>query len=104
MRKLGRKRYAGIIGIGFLYIWACAALIWVDLWNSGKTFGEIAGFFGIALVCLSGIAIVFYTSALEQESKDLSKRLEIYEASASYWESQANKAFDEIESYTREAK
>jgi len=74
-------------------------LVWMDFWNSGKTFGEVVGLLGIILVTISGIAMSFYVSSLEQDFKELSKSLEIYKESSSYWESQANKAFDNIESY-----
>lgn len=92
MNVSSRKRYGGIIGIGLLYMWACALLVWADMWTS------VFGFLGMILVNIAGIAIAFYTTSLEQDVKDLSKRLEICETGASYWESQANLAFDKIES------
>jgi hypothetical protein len=58
MNKQTRKKYSGLIGIGMLYTWGCAILYWV---------GSPIGFIGAGLVSISGIAVFFYVSSLEEE-------------------------------------
>jgi hypothetical protein len=94
------KRYVKWIGLGFLYIWMCAFVAWVDLWNSGNTLAEVIAFAGISLVTVSCISLAFYTTSLEEKVKALGTRLDVAKQNAAYWESQANLAFDKIESLT----
>lgn len=74
MSKAKNNNYAGLIGLGLLYMWGCALITWMDLWNSTNTFSNILSFFGMAAVSISGLAVVFYTSALEKEIKELKEK------------------------------
>lgn len=88
-----RKKYAGIIGIGFLYMWGCAVFYWID--SSHK----FIGFVGAALVSVSGIAISFYTSSIEEELKISMQRSEENSAEAEFWKSQAQVVMTKLENH-----
>jgi len=63
------KRYIKWVGLGFLYVWLCAFVAWMSLWNSGNTLAQVIAFVGISLVTVSCIALAFYMSALEEKVK-----------------------------------
>jgi len=96
------KRYIKWVGLGFLYVWLCAFVAWMSLWNSGNTLAQVIAFVGISLVTVSCIALAFYMSALEEKVKTLSSSLAVAKQDAAHWESQAKLAFDRIESLNKE--
>lgn len=77
MSKAKNNNYTGLIGLGLLYMWGCAIITWMDLWNSTNTFSNVLAFFGVAAVSISGIAVGFYTSALEKEIKELKEKISL---------------------------
>jgi hypothetical protein len=70
------KKYAGIIGIGFMYVWAMALLKAIDI--AGRNEWTLQYAWGMLLACFvsaSCLAIFLYTSNLERESNELAKRV-----------------------------
>ncbi len=68
------KRYAGLIGLGVLFMWASAIVAWSGLWMSDDTIAKLLGFLGSCLVSASGIAVFLYTSSLEERVNNLTQR------------------------------
>jgi hypothetical protein len=97
MAEHRNKSRAGLIGLGLLYMWVCAAIAWIDLWNSSNPFANGFAFIGMAMVSVSGLAIVFYTSSLDEKVKKLEDRLDATEYEASRWKSQAENALEMLE-------
>ncbi len=58
-------------------------MAWMDLWNSSSTFAKVLAFIGMAMVSVSGLAMVSYTSSLEEKVKKLEDRLDATEYEAS---------------------
>lgn len=65
MNKQTRKKFSGLIGLGMMYMWACATMYWAD---------SAISFLGAGLVSVSGIAVFFYINSLEQELSQSSRR------------------------------
>ena len=72
-------------------------MAWVDLSTSSNTVMKILGFLGASLVSISGLAIAFYTSSLEEKVRDLKKQSDANEAEMLFWKSQADTAIGMIE-------
>ncbi|OGT02137.1 MAG: hypothetical protein A2143_00635 [Gallionellales bacterium RBG_16_57_15] len=89
MNSKTRKSYAGLIGLGFMYMWCCAALYWV---------GSGVWFIGAGLVSVSGIAVFFYVNSLEKELNSITQRNEQSSTEAMHWKSQAQIAIAKLES------
>jgi hypothetical protein len=60
------KRYASLIGLGVMFMWASAIVAWSGLWTSDNLIAKTLGLLGACLVSVSGIAIFLYTSSLEE--------------------------------------
>lgn len=79
-----KDRKIGLIGLGVMFMWCCALLPWIDLWNSSATLKQALGFFGAALVSLSGLAVLLYASHLEKRVGVLEGRLHAEKESAAF--------------------
>jgi hypothetical protein len=73
------ERYAGLVGLGLMYLWMCALFFWLDLAESVDIFKKVIGYGGMALTSVCGIAAFFYTSDLESELKNLKGRNSFYD-------------------------
>ena len=83
------KQYAGLVGLGLLYIWGAAIMAWLDLWQSQHAGMRVGAFLGMGLTSASGIAIAFYTSGLEIKLEQLAEKNQISQSEAEYWKDQA---------------
>lgn len=97
MNEIIPKRYAGLVGLGIMFMWGSGLLAWVDLWKSSPIAAKIAGLLGSCLISASGIAIFLYTSSLEEEANRLKQRSDSNEAEARMWKTQAQEAMARIE-------
>lgn|SRR4030065_415894 len=88
MNSKTRKSYAGLIGLGFMYMWCCAVLYWV---------GSAVWFIGAGLVSVSGIAVFFYVNSLEEELKNIEQRNDKNSGESLRWKSQAQAALIMLE-------
>lgn len=92
-----REKYIGLIGIGAMYSWACAIMLWVD-WVKSDHFGsKVIGAIGSALVSASMIAVFLYIGRKEEQRSALEQQLEFYKQRADHWESQAQSAIAVLE-------
>jgi hypothetical protein len=80
MNQLIPERYAGLIGLGLMYLWGATLIVWVDWAQSEVIFVKIVGFAGAALASLSGLSTFLYVSGLESEVKELRSKNSFYEA------------------------
>jgi len=84
------KIYASLVGLGFMYVWVCAMVVWIELTkNSTSYLVDTFGFLGGALVSLSCLAVVFYINHVEERLRSSEERVEFYKREAAIWESQA---------------
>lgn len=97
MSQLIPERYAGLIGLGLMYLWCATLLVWVDWTQSEVIFVKIIGFAGAALASLSGIAAFLYVNGLESEVKDLRAKNSFNESQAKEWKDQAQLAISLLE-------
>ena len=91
------ERYAGLIGLGLMYLWGATLLVWVDWAQSEVIFVKIIGVAGAALASLSGVATFLYVNGLESEVKDLRAKSSCIEAQAKEWKDQAQLAISLLE-------
>ena len=91
------KSRAGLVGLGLGYMEGCAIVARRDLWNSSNSLTSFLAFIGGGIVSISGLAIVFYTSSLEEKVRELEKRFETAESEAARWKHQAEKALEQLE-------
>lgn len=97
MNQLIPERYAGLIGLGLMYLWGATLLVWVDWTQSEVVFVKIVGFAGAALASLSGVATFLYVNGLESKVKDLRAKNSFNEAQAKEWKDQAQLAISLLE-------
>lgn len=97
MDQLISKRYAGLIGLGLMYLWGCAIIVWVDWTQSEVLFVKVVGIGGFALAFLSGIAIIFYVTGLESQLEKEKENNKLYKAQAKAWREQAQLATSQLE-------
>ncbi|MEO7861331.1 MAG: hypothetical protein ABIU05_12970 [Nitrospirales bacterium] len=76
------KRYAGLVGLGLMYLWGATLLSWADWAQSEVVFSKVVGIAGMALASLSGIAAFLYVNGLESQVKRLQEKNESYETQA----------------------
>ena len=69
------SKSAGLIGLGFMFVWGCALLFWIDLANEYATWKKVVGTAGAALVSLSCLALALYTSRQERRAAELERQL-----------------------------
>jgi len=69
------NKSASFIGLGFIFVWGCALLFWVDLANQYATWKKVVGTIGAALVSLSCLALALYTGRQEQRAVELERQL-----------------------------
>lgn len=97
MDQLNLKRYAGLIGLGLMYLWGCAIIVWVDWTQSEVLFVKVVGIGGLALASLSGIAVFFYVNGLESQLKKEKENNKLYKEQVKVWREQAELASSQIE-------
>ncbi|TKB66209.1 MAG: hypothetical protein E8D52_17770 [Nitrospira sp.] len=97
MSQLIPERYAGLIGLGLMYLWGATLLVWVGWIQSYGILEKIVGVTGVALASLSGIATFLYVNGLESEVKDLRAKNSFNEAQAKEWKDQAQLAISLLE-------
>ena len=69
------SKSAALIGLGFMFVWGCALLFWVDLITAYPTWKKVVGTAGAGLVSLSCLALSLYTSRQEQRAAELERQL-----------------------------
>lgn len=72
------KKYTGLIGIGAMYAWACAIVLWVDWIKSDSLGAKAIGLLGAALVSLSMAAILIYASRQAARNAELERQITEY--------------------------
>lgn len=82
MNQLIPERYASLVGLGLMYLWAATVLIWVDWIQSEVLVVKIVGIVGTALASLSGLTAFLYVNGIESELKDLREKHSLSEAQA----------------------
>lgn len=97
MEQLIPQRYAGLVGLGLMYLWGATLLVWVDWIQSEVLFVKVFGIVGAALASLSGIAVFLYVSSLESQLKKIKEKNEFHEAQAKEWMDQAQLAISLLE-------
>ena len=86
------KHYAGLIGLGLLFMWGAALVSWIRLSQSPNGALMLIGFLGAATVSASGIAIVLYIADLESKVRKLTESNNFNESQAETWKEQAQRA------------
>lgn len=71
------SKWADLMGLGFLFVWACALLFWVDLLNEYATWKKVMGAAGGVLVSLSCLALALHTNRQQQRAAKLEKQLAV---------------------------
>ena len=71
MNEIIPRKYSGIVGLGLLYLWGCAAFFWVDWLNSYSALEKVIGIIGSLFVAASGIAVFIYTNSVESRLREL---------------------------------
>lgn len=69
------SKWAGLIGLGLMFVWGCALLFWIDFADGYATWKKAVGFVGAGLVSLSCLALFMYTSRQEQRAAELEQQL-----------------------------
>ena len=92
------KRYAGLVGLGLMFMWGSALMTWMNLWESTSLLMKTLGLLGLALVTASGLAIAFYTNGIEQELKEAIEQSQRNAEAAREYRNQAKNALDFIDS------
>jgi len=91
------KKYAGLIGLGLMFMWGCAILYWVEWTNSYSTFENVIGTVGGMLVSASGLGIFLYTNDIESKLKEQEKQNAFNREQAEYWQDQAQTVIEVLE-------
>ena len=97
MNQLIPERYAGLIGLGLMYLWGATLIVWVNWTQSEVIFVKIVGIAGAALASLSGLSAFLYVNGLESEVKELRANNSFNEAQAKEWKDQAQLAISLLE-------
>jgi hypothetical protein len=97
MNQFIPEKYAGLIGLGLMYLWAATLIVWVDWTQSSVIFVKIVGIAGAILASLSGVATFLYVNGLESEVKDLREKASFHAAQAKEWQDQAQLAISLLE-------
>ena len=97
MEQIIPERYAGIIGIGVMYLWGTASVTWVSWAQSEVLFMKIIGVAGALLASLCGIAIYLYVSGIESQLRVTREKIVLYENEAKIWSEQAQLAISHLE-------
>ena len=97
MNQLIPEKYAGLIGLGLMYLWGATLFVWVDWTQSSVIFVKVVGIAGAVLASLSGVAAFLYVNGLESEIKDLRAKNSFNAAQAKEWQDQAQLAISLLE-------
>ena len=97
MNQLIPERYAGLIGLGLMYLWGATLIVWVDWTQSEVVFVKIVGIAAAALASLSGLSAFLYINGLESEVKELRAKSSFNESQAKEWKDQAQLAISLLE-------
>lgn len=83
------SRYAGVIGLGIMYLWAATIFVWIDWIKSDTVAKSIVGIIGVLLASASGVSAFLYLAHLEARLKELEESNVRNESQAHEWMDQA---------------
>lgn len=69
------SKSARLIGLGFMFVWGCALLFWIDLASEYDTWKKVMGTMGAGLVSIACLALSVYTSRQEHRAAELERQL-----------------------------
>jgi hypothetical protein len=95
---------AALVGVGLMYLWLTASLLFVPGTQSRSIVINLASFAGAALVSVSAIATFFYINNLELRAEKLKARNEENEKLAKYWQDQSQRAISYLEEERQKSK
>lgn len=91
------QRYAGLIGLGLMYLWGTTLLVWGDWIQSDVLLVKCIGIMGALLASLSGLAIFLYVSDLETQLRSIKEKNALNETQAQEWKDQSQLAISLLE-------
>lgn len=91
------QRYAGLIGLGLMYLWGTTLLVWVDWTQSDVLLVKSIGIIGALLASITGIAIFLYVSGLETQLRTIKEKNAFNETQAQEWKGQSQLAISLLE-------
>lgn len=92
MDSAGPDRYAGMLGLGLMYLWGATLFGWIEWYQSEILFVKVVGIIGMVLASLTGISTFLYVNGLESKLKQSQEKSEFYEAQAKAWMNQTQQA------------
>lgn len=91
------SRYAGLIGLGLMYLWGATLTGWVGWSQSDVLLVKVVAIVGMLLASASGISTFLYVNDLEVQLRKLRETSEFFETQAKEWMDQSQLAISLLE-------